>query len=73
MKIIAFLVFIGSFSLFIYMNFISDDTRDGNRLQKITNDPEEMRKLEQETIEYKKELKEVFEADKIEVGKKDEL
>ena len=61
MKAIAFLIFIGSFSLFIYMKFFIDDSRDGKKLQKIENNPRELRKFRSETIEFKKEINNVFE------------
>jgi len=60
MRLIAFLFFIASFSLFIYMKFIIDDERASQSFHKINNDPKEMKRLRAETIEFKKEMNNVF-------------
>lgn len=64
MKIIAFIVFIASFALFVYMKFINFDDRDGSKLVKIENNPRELKKLREETIEFKKEINDVFSENK---------
>jgi len=60
MRLIAFLFFIASFSLFIYMKFFINDERASQSLHKINNDPKEMKRLRVETIEFKKEMNNVF-------------
>jgi hypothetical protein len=60
MRVIAFLLLVGSFSLFVYLKFFMDNSRDGHKLIKIENNPKELRKLKGETEEMKKEIESVF-------------